>query len=180
MNPPILLPGGFDPEEPKQSILTPEEVIDQLQNSVNQFKSCDGCSPGDLSQLIANIKNAIKNTTPSPGFLDPCERWCKGFKDALKQQGGYNQSCVYESGCEYAFNVGLTGGHVVYRLVLCNGEIIYVDNGTVGGDDNMGRPSDIPTVIWTPGLFPFPNWTHGYTDGGNSTFVPDRPRGAIE
>lgn len=75
------------------------------------------------------------------------------------------------------FDVGILpaglggGGHVVYRIVLCNGGIIYVDNDTVGGNDHIGTPHQIPAVIYTP----LPHPTSNCLDDCNFHKIPNTP-----
>ena len=176
-----IWPGGPIPANPTKPIfpdmpppLGPDGEIDKLDGELGKFPRCSQCTSKELKSIMTKVRNAIAHTTPTDGTLDPCLRWCDGFADALKKQGGLGNKCVHSSGCTYAFDVNLTGGHVVFRIVLCNGQIIYVDNGTVGGDDNIGRPSDIPSVI-----FPFPLFPNNCLDDDNCADIPQTPLGDL-
>ena len=43
-----------------------------------------------------------------------------------------------------------TAGHAAYKINWCDGGVMYVDNGFIGGDDHIGwAPNDIPFgTIW--------------------------------
>lgn len=91
-----------------------------------------------------------------PGVWDPCENWCKAFEKTTSKW--FTKRCIFAAGCTRVLGIGFGeqianqfgtnfAGHVVYRIVLCDGSIVYVDNGFVGGEDHVGFPSDAPSFV---------------------------------
>ena len=39
------------------------------------------------------------------------------------------------------------GGHAAIRIILCDGSVLFVDNGRIGGVDHIGVPGDAGMVI---------------------------------
>jgi hypothetical protein len=109
--------------------------------------------------MLKKIRRIAKTTQELPGTTDPCERWVDAF--ALLDHEWMDGDCVFQAGSLQVFNVGAPtpwtqGRHVVYRVVLCDGSIFYVDNGIVGGSDHVGLPSEIPEFVL--GVVPTWRW----------------------
>jgi hypothetical protein len=145
----------------------PDDLFEKLGNECDSHPRCSNCTAAKLDALLKALKDAAKNNKPKPGTLDPCERWCQGF-ESTKNKWMDNDCIANVNFSHHAFYVSspLTwyAGHVVVKITLCDGSIIYVDNGTVGGGDHVGLPSESPTWLG-------PAWTHGHRCPNNWEYV---------
>jgi RHS repeat-associated protein len=151
---------------------TPEGVILNLKNNFGKYPSCNLCNEELLASILPKLKTAVGGTTPHNGILDPCERWCRGFNDALQSHGGLPPECVYESECSYAFDIGFFGGHVVYRIVMCDGSVIYVDDDVLGIAGAIYTPSGAKHVFFTP----WPYFPKNVKDCCDKITIPQLPK----
>ena len=145
----------------------PDDLFDQLGEQCDSHPRCKDCSPAKLKKLLEALKKAAAGNKPVAGTTDPCERWCQGF-EGTKADWMDNDCIASVNFGHHAFYVSSPlvwyAGHVVVKITLCDGSIIYVDNGTVGGDDNIGLPSESPTWLG-------PAWTHGHRCPNNWEYV---------
>ncbi len=136
-------PIGWDFFQWKSIPENPDQLIDNLCKNLNHYPRCNKCSCDQLKALLKSLKDAGRATRPVPikwgdGSLNQCERWCEGFE---QQHSVGFRDCVYET-----YMMGLSwcifGGHAAIKIVLCDGSVLLVDNGIIGGGDFVGLPGE--------------------------------------
>jgi hypothetical protein len=132
---------------------TPEKLIDK---NLDRYPRCCECTCEKLKELLAHLKEKGADTTPVPWTWqadgpswNKCERWCRGFE--MQHSVGFPE-CVYEVSMHQTRWYGV-GGHAVIRIVLCDGSVLFVDSGTIGGDDHVGVPGEVPWFIGREGPY---------------------------
>jgi len=85
---------------------------------------------------MAALINAKLETFVLPYPREHCERWVFEFERQLRAIGQGGGSCVWEANITRFTFTGPDPdweAHAAYRIVFCDGTVVYVDNGGFGG-----------------------------------------------
>jgi RHS repeat-associated protein len=111
---------------------------------------CDGCTVSGYQQAIQQFQNAVSATWIANicGLYvgtNTCQRWAFDLQRRLPNFDLTNP-CVRSAGT-VTFSTGgiLSSTHVAYRLEMCDGSVVYADNGAWGGSDHIFYARDIPS-----------------------------------
>jgi hypothetical protein len=112
-------------------------------------KKCGDCSFDSYQIYIRNFQIAVKATWVANvcGLYigwNTCERWALDLEGRLPNFG-VGSDCIQFAGV-VAFDIGgfLSPSHAVYKLEMCDGTVVYADNGAWGGGDHIFYAEDIP------------------------------------
>ena len=111
---------------------------------------CKDCSPHCCEKAMAKFLNAVYDTwilniCGLPVGPNTCERWAFDLESRLPDFG-LGDPCIKNAGIQ-TFRIqggGLSPRHVTYKIELCDGSVVYADNGAWGGRDHIFLPGDIP------------------------------------
>ncbi len=119
-------------------------------------KSCPGCTQAGCEADMKRIRDIIDGTEVEPydweyikehWTKDECDRWVMKASSQLPRF--VNPFNCIASADQIRWSYYLVAGHVAIKFTMCDGTVIYVDNGWEGGDDGIFFPEDVDGFPYT-------------------------------
>jgi RHS repeat-associated protein len=113
---------------------------------------CSTCTIADCKSDMETLEDHISGTEApfwdweyiwENGTADQCDRWVrKAYRPFPKLKCMKSKNAIR---WDYVF----VGGHVAIKITLCDGTVMYIDNGWEGGDDGIFWPEDVDGFPYT-------------------------------